>query len=525
MNIVDAIDDPNLFAPWFPGASWDGWRAILRAAFALPMSAEERAFFRTVADRDPPRQRVRELWIVAGRRAGKDSVASVIAAHTAALFAPGRLLRPGERALVTCLACDRDQAKIVLGYVKSFFADNEMLRALVTRDTAGGLELENSVDIAVGTNSFRAVRGRAVLLAILDECAFWRSDDSATPDEETYRALRPGMATIPDAMLVGISSPYRRAGLLYKKWRAHYGKDDDAVLVVRAPSLVLNPTLDRAIVDEAMEADPAAAAAEWLAEWRSDIESFVNPETVDACVVPGRHELPPSSANAYLAFVDPSGGSADSMTLAIAHTEGDRGVLDAVRERRPPFSPDDVVQEFAALVRSYDVSEVVGDRYAGEWPRERFRMYGVEYLPAERPKSDIYRDLLPILNAHRADLLDLPRLKVQLCGLERRTARGGRDSIDHSPGAHDDVANAVAGVLTRTIGDNAMEVWRRLGASPSSAPAAPAAPAGRFETRVRDGRLCNWDHALGCWHDPQNIELPDQPEGRRARPQQGEQTP
>jgi hypothetical protein len=119
MNIVDAIDDPMLFAPWFPGASWDGWRTILRAAFALPMTDDERAFFRSVADRDPPRRRVRELWIVAGRRAGKDSVASVIAAHTAALFnstamsGGQHLLRPGERALVICLANDRDQAKIV----------------------------------------------------------------------------------------------------------------------------------------------------------------------------------------------------------------------------------------------------------------------------------------------------------------------------------------------------------------------------------------------------------------------------
>jgi hypothetical protein len=31
-------------------------------------------------------------------------------------------------------------------------------------------------------------------------------------------------------------------------------------------------------------------------------------------------------------------------------------------------------------------------------------------------------------------------------GLERRTARGGRDTIDHAPGGHDDLANVVAGV-------------------------------------------------------------------------------
>jgi hypothetical protein len=191
MNIIAAMDDPNVFGPWFVGTSWDPWRTVLKAAFALPMSPEEAAFFSTIAERQPPQQRVRELWIVAGRRAGKDSIASVIAAHAAALFDSQDALRPGERALAMCLACDRDQAKIVLGYVRSFFNDNEMLRRMVTRDTAAGLELENCVDIAVGTNSFRAVRGRAVLLAILDECAYYRDETSATPDEELYRAIGP----------------------------------------------------------------------------------------------------------------------------------------------------------------------------------------------------------------------------------------------------------------------------------------------------------------------------------------------
>jgi hypothetical protein len=55
--------------------------------------------------------------------------------------------------------------------------------------------------------------------------------------------------------------------------------------------------------------------------------------------------------------------------------------------------------------------------------------------------------LLPLLNAGRCNLLDLPRLVVQIAGLERRTAPGGKDSIDHPPGAHDDCANAAAGAL------------------------------------------------------------------------------
>src|SRR5262249_17896497 len=99
------------------------------------------------------------------------------------------------------------------------------------------------------------------------------------------------------------------------------------------------------------------------------------------------------------------------------------------------------------LLKSYRVSVVKGDRYGGEWPRERFSEYKIEYRVSDAPKSDIYRDLLPLLNSGKCELLDNKRLVAQLCNLERRTARGGRDSIDHMPGTHDDLANAVAGAL------------------------------------------------------------------------------
>jgi hypothetical protein len=107
------------------------------------------------------------------------------------------------------------------------------------------------------------------------------------------------------------------------------------------------------------------------------------------------------------------------------------------------------VSDFAALLKTYGVTTVTGDRYAGEWPRERFRKEGITYDVADRPRSDLYRDMLPVLNSGRADLLDSPRLVHQIVSLERRVARGGRESIDHPPGAgsHDDQANAVAGVI------------------------------------------------------------------------------
>jgi hypothetical protein len=185
----------------------------------------------------------------------------------------------------------------------------------------------------------------------------------------------------------------------------------------------------QSVIDAAMERDPASASAEYLAEFRSDIETYINREVVEVAVPLGQFEIPPMPGVVYSAFVDPSGGSQDSFTLAVAHRDDNgHGILDCVRERRVPFSPDAVVEEFAALLKSYGVMAVVGDRFGGEWPRERFSQYGITYEPAAKPKSDLYKEFLPIINSSRCELLDNARMIGQLVSLERRTARGGRDA-------------------------------------------------------------------------------------------------
>jgi hypothetical protein len=251
------------------------------------------------------------------------------------------------------------------------------------------------------------------------------------------------MAQFPNAMLLCASSPYSRRGALHDAYKSHYGRDGD-VLVWKAATRIMNPTVPQSVIDNAMARDASDAMAEWMAEFRTDIESFVPIEVVERCV--GDYvEHPPLANCAYHAFVDPSGGSSDSFTLCIAHKQGEQVVIDAVREVRPPFSPEATINEFTILLRSYRVTKVTGDKYAGEFPRKLFRRRGVTYWTSEKSKSDLYRDMLPALNSGRILLPRNERLISQLTGLERRTTRAGRDSIDHSPGGHDDIANVAAG--------------------------------------------------------------------------------
>jgi hypothetical protein len=133
--------------------------------------------------------------------------------------------------------------------------------------------------------------------------------------------------------------------------------------------------------------------------------------------------------------------------MAISHFERDRRVLDAVRERRPPFSPEQVVQEYAALLKQYRCLAVTGDFYGGLWPSERFAEHGITYKRSEKTKSELYMELLPLLNSGKVELLDNERLLGQLVHLERRTARSGKDSVDHGPGQRDDLINSAAGSM------------------------------------------------------------------------------
>jgi hypothetical protein len=374
-------------------------------------------------------------------------VLALCAVYLAAFHDYRRHLAPGERATVTVTAASSKQARVIFRYIRALLTNIPMLMKMVERETADAFDLTNGTTIEVHPVSMRTIRGYTIVAALCDEIAYWPHEDAAEPDYEVLNSLRPGMATIPNAMLLCASSPYARRGALWDAFRRHYGRDGDPVLVWKAATRTMNPTVGQQVIDTASEQDPASAAAEWLAEFRSDIESFISREAVEACISYDTRERPPMERTRHYAFVDPSGGSADSMCLALGHKVSDIVVVDALRERKPPFSPEDVVAEFSELLKSYKVSKVVGDRYAGEWPRERFKQHGINYEPAQKPKSDLYRDLLPLINSRRIDLLDDTRLLTQLIGLERRTARGtGRDVIDHAPGGHDDVANCVAGL-------------------------------------------------------------------------------
>jgi hypothetical protein len=196
------------------------------------------------------------------------------------------------------------------------------------------------------------VRGRSIACVVMDKVAFWRSETTANPDTETYQAVMPSLATIAGSMLIGISTPYRRSGLLYTRWKDFSGQDDDDVLVVHGASRAFNPTLPEKIVEDALKRDAAAARAEWLAEWRDDIAAFLSRELIESAIDRGVTVRSPVSGVSYDAFCDPSGGLGDSFTCAVAHRDADgKAILDCLHKTAAPFDPAQATAEIAMVLK------------------------------------------------------------------------------------------------------------------------------------------------------------------------------
>jgi hypothetical protein len=352
-------------------------------------------------------------------------------------------LAPGEWGRVLVVSSTRDRAN-EFDLICGVFSAAPALRSLVVSRTASTLSLSSNIEISVRPASFRSSRGSTAIAVLADEIAFWRSDESANPDLEILRALRPSLATT-GGPLCAISSPYAKKGELWKHYSRHFGKAG-SVLVACAATKVMNATISDAFLASEYEKDPESARAEYGAEFRDGISQFISREAVEACISPGVLERAPVRGLNYHGFVDTAGGGADSFTMAISHLEDGVSILDCVREVRPPFSPEGVVEDFCGVFASYWIGRIRGDNYAGDWPKEQFRKRGVDYFSSDLVRSDLYRELLPLINSRRIDLLDDKKLLAQLCSLERRAGRG-KDIIDHPRDCHDDLVNAAAGAM------------------------------------------------------------------------------
>jgi hypothetical protein len=224
------------------------------------------------------------------------------------------------------------------------------------------------------------------------------------------------------------------------------------ILYLQGASVLLNPTLDKSLIEADYQDDAESARAEWGGEFRSDISAYLSDDVIERALCPGERSRVRLNEIRYVGFIDAAGGGgADSMTCAVAH-QGERGrvFVDQLVAIDPPFDTEAAVERCAMALKSYGVTTAQADKYAGLWPAQSFQRHGISLVACELSKSEIYRETAPLFVSGLVSLIDDARLEVELRGLERTPKAGGRgDAIDHAPGrgSHDDRINAVAGAL------------------------------------------------------------------------------
>jgi hypothetical protein len=360
-------------------------------------------------------------------------------------------LRPGENVSVICIANDKEQAALAFSMIAALFETIPTLAVMVDHIGADKIRLKNRVIIEVKVNSYRSVRSRGLLAVILDECSFYRSDDRdyANPDTELVAAVGPGLARVPNSMLVLISSVYRRAGVLFDYWKDYHGKNEQDILVVKGTTRQFNPSFDQNKIDREIVKDAPRANAEYNSIWRDDLITFISRDMLEAAIEPGVTVRPPREGIVYFAACDSSSGKGDSLAIAIAHRELRNGVwrviIDYLFEKRPPFMPtNEMFDEIAGVMKQYHCAVLSGDAYAVGYVEAGLARVHITYRVAPLTRSEAYMGIHPMLTAGTVMLLDHDRAFVQFAPLERRTLPTGKEQVDHPKGGHDDCSNAIA---------------------------------------------------------------------------------
>jgi hypothetical protein len=449
-DIIEFATDPQLLGLSLSAVQ----ETILRATYSLPLSSDHRDIFHTITGRDTmPSQPFAEVTVIAGARGGKDSrIAAPIVCYEALFGGHDQHLAKGEFARIPLVAQDARATRIAFSYIDAYLSGSPFLKSKIDDKLASEIKLTNRVSIATFPCTLRSLRGWSIPVGVMSELGFYRLEGQADADTEIQASIRRGMIAFPRTLLVKISTPYLKSGVLHDDFASSWGQDDSDRLVVRASSALMNPTLRAERLDRERRLDPSRFAREYEAQFTDDIATFLPSAWIDAAVLTGRYELPPRDDVRYSAACDPSGGGPDAFTWAIVHTEGcapdARVVADVVRGRGRvgKTAPDlsGIVAEIAETLRRYQIAEIIGDKYAGSWVRQAFQQQRIQFVDAPIDRSAAYLELEPLFAQGRIDLLDQPTLVRELKTLERRALPGGRTVVDHARGLHDDHSNSLA---------------------------------------------------------------------------------
>jgi hypothetical protein len=463
VNIIKAIEDSRVIGDIVSTAQG----CLLKAIYGLTLNAAELGIFREATGRTEYVPRVyRDVSVLAGRRSGKSSricaaigvFEGCIAKHDLAL---------GETGVVLIVAPTEKQGRVTFKLIEARIQNSPTLRRLVKKvrssPNESEIELTNGRTISVQAANSKHLRSASLICVILEEGCFFRDAESGAYNlGEIIRAVRPGTLTMPGSKVIRVSSPWSKSGPMYDDWRLR--RERPGTLCWKLPSWVMNPSLPADELAVERERDESYFLREYGAEFLDAASALLPTEQVENCVARGQTERPPKSELSYVASLD-AGFKSDSFAFSIASAEGERVVLDLVREWKPrkghPVQFGEVLQEIAATMRNYNCSTIFGDRVCSEPIRQTLLREGINFTEITtlgRRASGIFQTLRAKVIAGQLVLPDNPELVNQLKRLEITVGPGGSERCEASTG-HDDLAVCAALAVHQAVSHPAVKPW------------------------------------------------------------------
>jgi hypothetical protein len=423
-------------------------RAILKSIYGLALDEEELEIYKRCTGLEiyDPKEQI-DVSIIAGRRGGKTSKIAAPVAVFEAFRDHG--LPPGEEGYVLLLAPQRAQARIAFRAIRRYIMSSPVLSKHVIRVFKDEIKLDNGITICCGTASYVAVRGVTIVAVICDEMAFWRHDEtSANPEQEILDALRPGMATVRNPKLIKISTPFRKEGIL---WNEYQMRAQLEFPVWQVSTQEMNPTISSRVLNKAQRLDEQKYRREYLAEFCENIASWIEYDTLQACVVPNRRELPPVAEFEYMAVIDPGFVHSD-FALAILQLSPD-GIIALCQLRswrgskKQPIAFGWVCRQIKQQLDEYGINRVITDQYYAQAVIQELSKLGVvaeQRAFSGSTRATIFSNLRHLLVEQKIELLDSPELLSQLRSLEEERTERGQINIRARGQNRDDLAVVVA---------------------------------------------------------------------------------
>lgn len=471
-DILQFVNSPTLLGEDLSAAQ----ETLLRVIYGMPLTPGQATLCRAYTGRDTaPTGRQREITAICGRRSGKTGRIGVnIALYEALLGGHEAKLGKGERGHVVLIAQSLKAVHETMALARSKVTGSATLAAELVSEKADEMAFRNGMCVSIWPCTIKSVRGLHIPVAILDEIGFWESE-GANPDIEVIRAIAPAGATFPRRMMIKLSTPWAKAGVLWNDYSSWWAKDGGP-LVWLAPTKDMNPTVSLDFLVREYERDPDAARREYDAIFADPAEAFLPGEAVDAATDQRVYERPVERGRSYVAAVDVAFKN-DSTVLSIVHREGEQVIQDVCREWKPspgaPLVLSELARQVAILCHVYNIRTVYGDQYAAEPVREALRhprsttgqpLRGVGFievaytstrkkrdLPADpmrrelgASKLDIYGTMKTLIMQGRLGLLDKPDQAKQLKALQTKRTFSGYETVGAPEHLHDDFASALA---------------------------------------------------------------------------------